>query len=696
MLLLQHTLSMSGVITGMDLLSRVYVPFDSTGNKAFGMGAAEKSAYDPMNKIAYAVSEQAVLSVVDYADPKNPQILFGIDLTDTVAAGTGSITDVTVCGGLVAIGATAKVKTEPGVVTIYSSANATTPATMKQKYVVGPLPDMVAWNHDCTKIAVANEGEGVYTDDGLVDPVGSVSIIEGFDVGGMDGEVKTVDFAAVAETDEALKAKGVHLPLELKAQEFYDVHSAHFSGLLNFTASRAAYSPATQLEPEYLTWSSDGTKVYANCQENSAIVTIDVETHTATRLDALPLKDWSEDGTTEGIDTVKDGKCVLEHKPGFKSMRHPDAIATLTVDGIDYIVTANEGDDKEYGDYESKQKFKDVIDTNETFTNEFQEFSFFAPDVGSDAYANFGDTKMSITIGSSGVDYSDPTKPVFKGAVGFGGRGLSIWKASDMSLVWDSGSMLEKNQCLHYPWSHNSVHDEEFAMIRDSDGNVGTLFDAEKSGQVSTTAPYLAIQDGWTSLQETIWEINDKEEDGCDVADEDVAEGRGCDATYCACPLGKTVDERSLKDGAGPEAVVVGEACGCHIMVTATEKQGTAFVFDVSIPASPDLLFVQHLSPASETKNPSVAYDDGTLGEVDPESMTFLAAADSPTGYAGVMFAGAWSGTLSLYEFKKADGSKCSTCPAGCTPGPNYPATQDRRELLFASTVTCPAGCVAA
>jgi len=180
------------------------------------------------------------------------------------------------------------------------------------------------------------------------------------------------------------------------------------------------------------------------------------------------------------------------------------------------------------------------------------------------------------------------------------------------------------------------------------------------------------------------------------VADEDVAEGRGCDATYCACPLGKTVDERSLKDGAGPEAVVVGEACGCHIMVTATEKQGTAFVFDVSIPASPDLLFVQHLSPASETKNPSVAYDDGTLGEVDPESMTFLAAADSPTGYAGVMFAGAWSGTLSLYEFKKADGSKCSTCPAGCTPGPNYPATQDRRELLFASTVTCPAGCVAA
>lgn len=181
------------------------------------------------------------------------------------------------------------------VVTIYSSANATTPATMKQKYVVGPLPDMVAWNHDCTKIAVANEGEGVYTDDGLVpppslraclsptqcptpaapgacrrshprrhpcrpppsfatatlaapsfataapqvDPVGSVSIIEGFDVGGMDGEVKTVDFAAVAETDEALKAKGVHLPLELKVQSL----DAEFP-LFSATTS-VAYHPLT-------------------------------------------------------------------------------------------------------------------------------------------------------------------------------------------------------------------------------------------------------------------------------------------------------------------------------------------------------------------------------------------------------------------------------------------------------------------
>ena len=169
-----------------------------------------------------------------------------------------------------------------------------------------------------------------------------------------------------------------------------------------------------------VTWSADGSKIYANCQENSAIVTIDVATATATSIHAMPLKDWSAAGGTEGIDTEKDGacesmqrvllmlsgrrgapratlnsplatspkrtlglgqlstlqrsyrgeprlhsrcvwcpqggpssvltpRCELKHKPGFKTMRTPDAVAVMQIDGTDYIVTANEGDDKEYG-----------------------------------------------------------------------------------------------------------------------------------------------------------------------------------------------------------------------------------------------------------------------------------------------------------------------------------------------------------
>jgi len=95
-----------------------------------------------------------------------------------------------------------------------------------------------------------------------------------------------------------------------------------------------------------------------------------------------------------------------------------------------------------------KQKFKDVIDSATAFDSDFSEFVAGAG--MSDAFANFGDTKMRITLGSSAVDYTTPTAPVFNAAVGFGGRGVSIYRASDMTLVWDSGSDFEKKtvQCL--------------------------------------------------------------------------------------------------------------------------------------------------------------------------------------------------------------------------------------------------------
>jgi len=110
-----------------------------------------------------------------------------------------------------------------------------------------------------------------------------------------------------------------------------------------------------------------------------------------------------------------------------------------------------------------------------------------------------------------------------------------------------------------------------------------------------------------------------------------------------------------MKDGSGVETIVAGKACGSLIAVAATEKQGVAFVYDITDITKPTLLFVEHLSVISETKNPGIAYAAGELGDIDPESMTFLEAAHSPSGKAGIMFAGAWSGTLSFWEF---------TCPS--------------------------------
>merc|ERR1719198_2356645 len=186
----------------------------------------------------------------------------------------------------------------------------TTAPTLLQTVTVGPLPDMILPNAACTILAVANEGEGKQDDAGvLVDPVGSVDLVDLATYA-----VSRVDFAGLAATD-------------------------------------------AELEPEYLAWSGDDATVYVNLQENSAVVAVDAATATAADVFGLGLKSWA----ATKIDTVKDGECILATKPGFATMRMPDSIAAFTLDGKDYLLFAEEGDDYTYGDFEDKQKFKDVI-----------------------------------------------------------------------------------------------------------------------------------------------------------------------------------------------------------------------------------------------------------------------------------------------------------------------------------------------
>jgi len=634
------TASSSGPVD-FTLKSRVYVPYGAGEGFGYGMGAVEQFAYDPVEKYAYTVSEQGYVNVVDFVDPATPTVMaasLSIDLAGK------KLTDVAVCAaqGLLFVAHGADDKTSPGAVRMYSTVQRSSPTqapAFDREFTVGALPDMISPNQDCTMLAVANEGEGDMSDNNtLVDPVGSVTIIRNPTADAPD--VWTVSFDALG-SDAELMASGVHLPLPLGALEYWDDHS-DIAADVDFSAARASYVPATNLEPEYLGWSADDTKIFVNLQENSAIITVSVPSGawdgssgpSATRIDALGLKDWSDAGGTAGIDLVKDGDCVLSHYAGWASLRSADAIQVVAVDGVDYILTANEGDDKEYGDYEEKWKAADLLAADGTV-------GMSGATVDSDVLAAFiaqndagANSKRRLTVGSAAVDYSNPSAPFVKALVGFGGRSISIYRPGDsgLQLVWDSGSSLEKEQCAAYPWAHNGVQDEEFSLVH------GVLYNSSSS-----------------SMQETLEEMNDPDEDGC--AD------RG-DGQPGPCPLGETVDDRSPKDGAGPEAIVTGVACGRLLAVTATEKQGTAFVYDITDVASPQLLFVRHLSPASQGLSPGLAYESRELGEIDPECMLFVDADSSPSGTAGVLFGGAWSGTMSLWEFE------CPSVTPAPTPAP--------------------------
>jgi hypothetical protein len=245
----------------MNLVSRVYVPFSGTStDRAFGMGAAEQHAWDYVNKYAYVVSEQGFVNIVDYGEPSSPVVksAWALEISGR------PLTDIEVCGGKVFVGVRGANKEDNGHVFIYQAVSRPSPRKpMKLAEVeVGPLPDMVLPSPDCTHLAVANEAEGVDGPDGtLVDPEGSVSIIDL-----SDNSVQTISLNTKADgtalTDTMMVDMDIHMPLTQNAMRYFD----RINDDINWTAAISSYTVATQLEPEYLAWSPDGSKIYVNLQ----------------------------------------------------------------------------------------------------------------------------------------------------------------------------------------------------------------------------------------------------------------------------------------------------------------------------------------------------------------------------------------------------------------------------------------------
>ena len=241
---------------------------------------------------------------------------------------------------------------------------------------------------------------------------------------------------------------------------------------------------------------------------------------------------------------------------------------------------------------------------------------------------------IKFSVGSVSIDYeSDPTNPIFYRMVLFGGRGWSIYELPEdpddlLKLVFDSADAFEKDGCEAYPWAHNSKQDDEHAPITGANNTLWkSLVDEEED-------------------RESLLEKNDPEEDGC------LDQG---DGTPGACPLSQMMDSESDGDGAAVENVMIGEACGRLVAAVASEGSSIAMIFDITEITSPDLIQVFHLSPISQYKSVGLAYDTGELGEIDPESGVFLSKEESPSGKAGILFAGAKSGTVSWWEFNCKD-----------------------------------------
>lgn len=183
---------------------------------------------------------------------------------------------------------------------------------------------------------------------------------------------------------------------------------------------------AQDLEPEYVAVSSNSMVAWVSLQENNGLARIDLSTDTVTDIFPLGFKDYGVSANQIDPSDKDDGYSLMT-ATGIVGMYQPDGIATYQVNGVDYVITANEGDAREYegspgfieeervGDVTLDQSVYGSLDTSDNV---------------------FGRLKLTLNPFSS-----TPTSTVSQ-IYSFGARSFSIWNGSTGALVYDSGSDL--------------------------------------------------------------------------------------------------------------------------------------------------------------------------------------------------------------------------------------------------------------
>ncbi|MEM1142963.1 MAG: choice-of-anchor I family protein [Pseudomonadota bacterium] len=543
----------------------------------FDESAAEIVDYDPSTRQVFTVNANSGrVDIIDISAPTTPTFVAELDVAADIAANVpaapamGSVNSVSVSGDSLAAAIGADNTQANGYVAFYQ-----TDGTFLSAVEVGALPDMVTYTPDGNTVLVANEGEpnGDYS----IDPEGSVSII---DISGGEGSITAMNVATATFQDfntGGNKALGANVRIAAKAM-----------------------SVAQDLEPEFIGVSADGTTAYVMMQENNAVGVLDVAAQEITAVLGLGYKDHGLIGN-ELDASNRDGGTNLRSWP-LRGLFMPDGFDTYEYAGTTYLVTANEGDAREYltdasdeaectaqggfdfddGDcfhYLDEIRAADLLEVGASI--ELPNLSRFAPDVETLlADENLGRVKLVVDQGVSGcsTDSIATTGQPGEGCVyeqlySYGARSFSIWNGSTGALVFDSAN--------------------DFEMIT-----------AQRLGE------------------------------GFNASNDD-NEG----------------DDRSDDKGPEPEAVEIATLDGRTYAFIALERVGGIMVYDISNPESAE--FVQYLN----TRNFNVdigdlvdAGDFSAVGDLGPESIRFISADDSPSGEPLIVVGNEVSGTTAIYS----------------------------------------------
>lgn len=497
---------------------------------------AEINAFDAAGKRIFIVNPRdGRIDVIDASTPTALSPLAPVLLLPACQAALGAAcplraglepNSVAVSGPWLAVAVASAPKTDRGHAVLFQLVPGQAPRLV-HAVEVGVGPDMVTFTEDGAFVLTADEGEPSGYEQTDIDPEGSVSIIDLARLG-TTRAVRRVTFARFdrPEARAELIAAGVRI-----------------------FGPRASVSQ--DLEPEYI--ATRKNKAYVTLQENNALAIINIAGGTVEKIVPLGLK--RHDLAENAFDASdRDGGIMLRSWP-VVGLYQADAVDTFDAGGRTLLITANEGDARDY-----RGLAEEVRAGSNSYVLDPEAFPD-GPALKLDA--NLGRLTVSRASGDLDGDGDYDRIDVF------GGRSVSI-RDQQGRLVWDSASLFER-------------------LAEANDGLGVNLFNTDSTSNAR--------------------------------------------------------DNRSDNKGVEPESVVVGEVAGRPYAFVGLERDSGIVVLDLSIPESPSLV-----TYVNRRRLLTSCSDGSDCGDLGPEGLTFVQAADSPTGLPLLIVSNEVSSTTTVWE----------------------------------------------
>ncbi len=382
----------------------------------FDDGGAEIVAHDADTQRLFVVNGgTSAVDVLDLSDPTAPHLEFSIDVSKFGAVPNSLALSPT--EPVLAVAVENEDKQAPGTVAFFD-----TDGNALSSVEVGALPDMVTFSPDGDTVLVANEGEP--SDDYTIDPEGSISII---DVSSCAGHVTQNDVSTA---------------------DFHAFDNANLDPSIRIFGPNASVSE--DLEPEFIAVSPDSTTAWVTLQENNALAIVDIPERRVRALRGLGFRDHSRDG--RGFDASdRDDEIRIQPWP-TRGMYQPDAISVVPFYGIPFLITANEGDSRDYPGFSEETRVGDLILDPQAF-----------PDAATlQADENLGRLKTTTALGDIDGDGD------FDRIYSYGTRSFSVLSPWG-NRIFDSRDSFEQITAVQFPENFNSTNDENQSFDNRSD-----------------------------------------------------------------------------------------------------------------------------------------------------------------------------------------------------------------------------------